>query len=123
MHAITSGELVYPDPIMQPSIGMHEMHLNPSEYLSQPSQQNFGSSDSQRPAQNEQDMERFIDIFLQVETLLSAPFCHYLFVLGLQELCSHFERKTGLSLTPLCRTSFHAARKKWACNPILPLHW
>ena len=66
MHAITSGDLVYPDPVMHPNL--HDMHINPPPYhLPQPSLQNQNfSAEGPRNGQSEQDMERFIDIFLQV---------------------------------------------------------
>ena len=66
MHAITSGDLVYPEPIMQPTPGMHDLHAHPQPYLPQPNSQNFGTGEGLRHGQSEQDMERFIDIFLQV---------------------------------------------------------
>ena len=72
MHAITRGDLVYPDPIMHTNL--HEMHINPQGYhIPQPSLQNptFSSSEGHRNGQSEQDMERFIDIFLQVGLLIS----------------------------------------------------
>ena len=67
MHAITSGDLVYPDPMMHPNL--HDMHINPPPYhLPHPSlqNQNFIGAEGPRNGQSEQDIERFIDIFLQV---------------------------------------------------------